>query len=58
VKKAIDWIEPFVFGAKRLHLLQFDENLHDGDVFEWRRKLLEHPKMVEWSKFIQLRFIM
>jgi len=56
VKNAIDWIEPFVIHAKRLHTLQFEENLQYSEVFQWRRRLLEHPKMILWSKFIQLKF--
>jgi len=56
VKDAIDWIEPFVIHAKRLHTLQFEENLQDSEVFQWRRRLLEHTKMIVWSKFILLKF--
>jgi len=61
VQNFVDCVEPFVCridGAKRLESVRFYSHilLRNSDVDQWRKKLREHWKMVEWSKCIKFKF--
>jgi len=62
VQNFVDCVEPFVSGfgdAKRLKSVRLPVEMtsfYDSDIARWRKKLREHWKVIEWSKFVEFEF--